>query len=348
MGWFGNSSPVESVVGSTETESDEEDFLAAFMARSMLNDLDPSEPHKARVVAGSPQSTLCAVGSCSSRGSPNGPSQVSSPPSTPVNGKDDAWELLYAAAGQVVRIKMNDEGSNYFRGGGGGGRGLLGPPRKLSPVPSQNLNNSNHGYFSNQGLLTPQQQMQLNQYNQLKQQQQQQQQQQCSGAVWGRQGKMMQQQTQQQHLQFNGGSRPGAYVNSRCGRPLGLPSSAWPPLQPPQTQPPSQQAGSGMRAVFLDGSGTRRECAGTGVFLPRTNRNPEPRKKPGCSTVLLPARVVQALNLNFDDLGGAQTRYVNGLGPVGSNPAVSQQKRHYRPQQAHIKHELRLPQEWTY
>jgi hypothetical protein len=32
----------------------------------------------------------------------------------------------------------------------------------------------------------------------------------------------------------------------------------------------------------------------------------------GCSTVLVPARVVQALNLNLDDLG-AQPRYPGGF-----------------------------------
>nr|DAD17881.1 TPA_asm: hypothetical protein HUJ06_019344 [Nelumbo nucifera] len=63
-----------------------------------------------------------------------------------------------------------------------------------------------------------------------------------------------------------------------------------------------------MKAVFLGGSGTRRECCGTGVFLPRRIGSPaESRKKPACSTVLLPARVVQALNLNFDDMGARRS-----------------------------------------
>ena len=46
------------------------------------------------------------------------------------------------------------------------------------------------------------------------------------------------------------------------------------------------------------------ECAGTGVFLPRRVGNPPGmRKKSGRSTALLPARVVQALNLKLDDIG---------------------------------------------
>lgn len=68
-----------------------------------------------------------------------------------------------------------------------------------------------------------------------------------------------------------------------------------------------------MRAVFLTPSGPKRERNGTGVFLPRPAGAPaEPKKKTGCSTVLVPARVVQALNLNLDDLG-AQPRYPGGF-----------------------------------
>nr|DAD28352.1 TPA_asm: hypothetical protein HUJ06_029820 [Nelumbo nucifera] len=326
------SSPVESLVGSTETESDEEDYLA-----------------------GSPQSTLCTVGSWSgrsggsSRGSPNGPSQVSSPPSTPLNGKDDAWDLLNAAAGQVVRMKMNDDEvpNNHHQG-----RGVLGPPRKPSPVPVPvKTPTVSAGFYSNQ--VFTHQQMQSNQFQQLKRQQLMKQQ---FSAVWGRPGKIagathQPQAPQQQQLQNR--SRAAGFGNGRYGgRPLGLSSSAWPPLQ---QQP---QAGSGMRAVFLGVSGTRRECSGTGVFLPRRIGNPaESRKKPACSTVLLPARVVQALNLNFDDLGArprihgvfAATENVGIADPVTarSNASLSQKKMSYRPQGS-INHEIRLPQDWTY
>lgn len=36
-------------------------------------------------------------------------SQVSSPSSAPSSGYQDAWDTLYAAAGEVVRLKMNEE-----------------------------------------------------------------------------------------------------------------------------------------------------------------------------------------------------------------------------------------------
>ncbi|KAI9181040.1 hypothetical protein LWI28_010753 [Acer negundo] len=95
-----------------------------------------------------------------------------------------------------------------------------------------------------------------------------------------------------------------------------------------------------MRAVFLDvsvggGGSVKRECAGTGVFVPRRygnnnnnnnninninnfNNNPhDSRKKLSCSIVLLQAKVVQALNLNFDDIHShvqAQQRFNGGAG----------------------------------
>lgn len=60
-------------------------------------------------------------------------------------------------------------------------------------------------------------------------------------------------------------------------------------------------SGSGMRAVFLGNPGAR-ESGGTGVFLPRRlGSGHDSRRKPSCSTVLLPSRIVQALNLNVQD-----------------------------------------------
>ncbi|XP_050366269.1 uncharacterized protein LOC126784803 [Argentina anserina] len=61
--------------------------------------------------------------------------------------------------------------------------------------------------------------------------------------------------------------------------------------------------GHGMQAVFLDSS-SRKSSGGTGVFLPQTaDTNFHSKKKPACAPVLLPDRVIQALNLNVHALG---------------------------------------------
>lgn len=84
-------------------------------------------------MSGSPQSTLSGIGSWSNNGSPTGPSsQVPSPPTTPFGAQNDTWDLIYAAAGQVARLKMNSvDGAVKFSNSNG--RGLLGPPRSPSP-----------------------------------------------------------------------------------------------------------------------------------------------------------------------------------------------------------------------
>lgn len=161
--------------------------------------------------------------------------------------------------------------------------------------------------------------------------------QQQGSSVWG--GPQQQTQSKPNGLYQVGGMNRLTRSISNNGRSLGLSPSAWPALQHAATQPQQQQNGSGMRAVFLGAPSAKRECAGTGVFLPRRINTPtEPRKKSGeyiffpfcsnfksicscfiprsdlaflfsslitaCSTVLLPAKVVQALNLNFDEKGG--------------------------------------------
>lgn len=95
-------------------------------------------------MATSPQSTLCGIGSWSfsSNESPDGPSQVSSPPSTPFQKQDDALDLLYAAAGQVERLGLNSESA----------RGLLGP---VQDQPYQ-IQASRARFYSSQDLILQQ------------------------------------------------------------------------------------------------------------------------------------------------------------------------------------------------
>ncbi|WCJ29195.1 hypothetical protein M5689_010843 [Euphorbia peplus] len=84
------------------------------------------------------------------------------------------------------------------------------------------------------------------------------------------------------------------------------------PLHPHQLQRTSKSSprphgfnrasgGSGMQAIFLDSG---QKTCGTGVFLPRrAGSSLQSTKKPACSPVLLPARVVHALNLNVHEIG---------------------------------------------
>ncbi|KAL4038707.1 hypothetical protein IC575_002330 [Cucumis melo] len=76
--------------------------------------------------------------------------------------------------------------------------------------------------------------------------------------------------------------------------------------RPNQKQKPASNwtaGGQGMQAIFLDSG---RQLGGTGVFLPRGtggSSNYQPNQKPACSMVLVPARVVKALNLDVQALG---------------------------------------------
>ncbi|XP_076907919.1 uncharacterized protein LOC143564568 [Bidens hawaiensis] len=115
-----------------------------------------------------------------------------------------------------------------------------------------------------------------------------------------------------------------------------------------------------MRAVFLGNPSVKRESTGTGVFLPRqTGASTEPVKKRGCSAVLLPDSVVQALDLKLETVG-AESQLLsrcNG-GPLASDydaeimyrksVMMAQQRRTIHRQPPEALAELPLPQEWTY
>ncbi|XP_071720545.1 uncharacterized protein [Rutidosis leptorrhynchoides] len=293
------SSPVESLLGSTETESDEDEHLTGLTRKlgntSLKNDLSNLnfESHiskSTRVMAGSPQSTLCGcMNGSSSRGSPN---CVSPPLTVPeVNRNEPSWDLLYAAAGEVARMRMVEEAaSRYYLN---------------SQPPCKTTSNPNLRY----------QQLQVAQFQQLKQQQ------------------MAKQKQYLQMIEQHNRKR-NENVN---GRPL----STW----PTQLHPGQRVSGSGMRAVFLGNSNTaKRETTGTGVFLPRQIGAPaEPIKKRGCSTVLLPDRVVQALNLNLKSKEGADVADSEMV--FRNSGMMSQQGASNNRQQPA---EFRLPQEWTY
>ncbi|KAL8214938.1 hypothetical protein R6Q57_004387 [Mikania cordata] len=99
---------------------------------------------------------------------------------------------------------------------------------------------------------------------------------------------------------------PGRKLPSAAAQPSLLPSppywKKYSKLDQKHKYPNNWAAGGpGMQAVFLD-SGQR--SGGTGVFLPRTaGSDAQKPRKPAFAPILLPSRVVQALNLNVHELG---------------------------------------------
>lgn len=122
--------------------------------------------------------------------------------------------------------------------------------------------------------------------------------------------------------------------------------------------------GSGMKAIFLDNSGSSYGSGGTGVFLPRFPNDPTPKKKkPVCSTVLMPMRVLQTLELHFSRLSDSSSSVSHGTSPrcidqdtpwthsgLKGNGLLSPQNdaQRFQSHQAHEEEEMQLPQEWTY
>ncbi|CAA7032237.1 unnamed protein product [Microthlaspi erraticum] len=129
-----------------------------------------------------------------------------------------------------------------------------------------------------------------------------------------------------------------------------------------------QRPRSGVKAVFVDGSGSRTGSGGTGVFLPRGHGTvEESRKKSGCSTVIIPARVVEALKVHFDKLGVPSTfssdippfhdallvsmKNKNNKGNKSSSSTRAKSGPPYMVETSAESHEeppADLPHEWTY
>ncbi|KAJ4842627.1 hypothetical protein Tsubulata_039772 [Turnera subulata] len=117
----------------------------------------------------------------------------------------------------------------------------------------------------------------------------------------------------------------------------------------------SATGGPGMQAVFLDSG--KKSC-GTGVFLPRKPGNSvQCSKRPACCPVLVPVRVVQALQLNVNEIGlqisRRQATKTNSKG--GDCFSFKNKKgndvsahRPVTPQNENSSPDVFLPKEWTY
>ncbi|KAK0606175.1 hypothetical protein LWI29_034863 [Acer saccharum] len=304
------SSPVESEVGSTETESDPEeeeqdDYLAELsrqMAHYMLQDDEKHE--KSWGLTRSPQSTLRSSSPFgSNHESPKGPSREPSPPPTMIE--------------ELEKMKIN----NLF------------------------CNHQNIEFQSKQALIDDQ--IRAIQFFKLKQEQ-------AMKQLDNK--KQFKQHHQNKSKAFGDGSNNNV---QKTNRP---PSSTTSISYQSQAQTHQQQPGPGpgMRAVLLGGSASSRAgSCGTGVFLPRgIGYSPDQsRKKPGCATVLIPARVVQALKQHFDKVGvGGFPSGFNGRStfPLQHDANVAGERKNslYKQQQQQSqsmnKQEIGLPQEWTY
>ncbi|XP_057742073.1 uncharacterized protein LOC130960643 isoform X1 [Arachis stenosperma] len=350
---YGSSYPYSPVESSETESSDEEEHhhhqiadLTRRVAHTKLG-LDfhhhhslPSQIPKSVVVSGSPQSTLCGCGGRGgSSSSPNSGCHVTSQRAT--------WDLLRAAAGEVERMRLGHPHLNdnftieRCRFDHNNNTSVVVPPTNPGIVA---FNNNSHHHLS-----ATQQKLQVAQFEMLRQQQLAKQQQ-GSVPVWC---------GAQNRGRSDVGSVGVRNIGSLCD------AAAWPSMQAQQhaKQQNQQQYGSGMRAVFL--GNPKRESAGTGVFLPRrVDRAAESKKKSGCSTVLVPARVVQALNLKLEDMvpvhnhhhsrSNVTSNMENAAGSTiprirsNYNYGFSHQKRNNLRPQPQVNHEIRLPQEWTY
>ncbi|XP_057523690.1 uncharacterized protein LOC130803546 isoform X1 [Amaranthus tricolor] len=344
---FEPNSSIDSPVSSTETErgdnngndkNDDDMFMAEltrYLARTSLN--DSSDEQKPWMISTSPQSTLTGFGPWTSRsgfssnGSPNGPSQVPSPPLTPPAKNDAAWELLYEAAGQVACLKMNalaaQMNQNHHN------RGLLRAPHN---IPYSKSHQSHHNSYYD-----------FPQYEQVKRQ--------------GNGGFNCQHHSHN-HIQ----QRSGPLGISQSAWPSLRPNHHnHHHRQPSNGLRPVYPNGSGIPGIKRQSTGTgvflpRR------VGTTTTHQQPEPRKKPtGCTTGIHPARVIEASNMDCEPMKmkngfglSSNSRFVPGILSENEillarrNAILEQQMKYLMRKEVAattmVGHEIYLPSDWKY
>ncbi|KAG0576668.1 hypothetical protein KC19_5G098000 [Ceratodon purpureus] len=297
--------PLEVSSCSTETESDEDDDLLQSLAQQIahstldeetstdmgvgvrkghgssetrnLSHVEVNEQGRLSPTSWSSGSwssgSLLSGSRSSSKGSSRVSSQVSSPSSAPSSGYQDAWDTLYAAAGEVVRLKMNDEK-----------KASVFPTER--PSPTKVLSPGARAHYSQQtrpsgqlaGRSTPHSTRRKEENMMSMNQAQQNWASKCAAmnamASPGQPHAQYQQYQQGYSLDSQQGVNtfyhPGKFADSKT-----LQRNRQSVLNGP---------GSGVRVVFL-GAASGRE-SGTGVFLPRSF---EPKKKNDLSSSNAPA-----------------------------------------------------------
>ncbi|KZV53411.1 hypothetical protein F511_10197 [Dorcoceras hygrometricum] len=329
----GLSSPAESfLAGSAETESDEDYYvmwLTQKLAYAALRDSNVSaENTMGCKLSGSPQSTLCSSVTGRGCGCMPGLSRVSRLSLPPETENAAAWHSLLAAVERRARMKLIEE-TAAFRSGNPFARSRKSVT--IDPITGS-------GFNPNPSRVSYQQ-LQASQFQQLKQQQQ-------PDSYWDQQGKIAHQQMVRNVKQ-----------DGACSGNQSSSMASWLDT----SRQPQQQLSSGMKAVFLGESETKSKRTGTGVFLPRNPRATpvETRTQTGCP-VLLPDRVVQALNLNLNlkSMEFQQPRSLtkssdlleaNAALKHENTVSISSQRRALGPvTPARMNQEIKLPQEWTY
>ncbi|XP_057523102.1 uncharacterized protein LOC130802979 [Amaranthus tricolor] len=341
---FNLHSSLDSPVSSTETElgdsndsniKNDDEFMAELtrhLAQSSLN-YSSDESHNVQkpwMFSTSPQSTLTGFGPWTSRsgfssnGSPNGPSQVPSPPLTPPAKNDAAWELLFEAAGQVARLKMNALAAQMKQQNQN--RGIMRAPQNI-PFSAKSHHHNHNSFYD------------FPQHEQLKRQ--------SNGRFYC------------QHHSHNHNQQRSAPLGlpQSAWPPLR-------PNHHHHHRQPSNGSGMRSSYLNGPGiPGIKRQSTGTGVFLPRrvgttpTHQQPEPRKK---ASVIHPARVVEVLNMNYEEIkmknefqSKHNSRYGTGMLSeheilmARRNALLERQKKNLLKNEM-VTHEISLPSDWTY
>ncbi|XP_039052383.1 uncharacterized protein LOC120194049 [Hibiscus syriacus] len=305
-----------STESSREEEEEEDDYIGE-LTRQMAQYMLPDEDKVGKPwdLPGSPESTLWSQFG-SNLNSPVGPSREPSPPLTPM-------------VENFEKMKINEETARYNQG-------------EPFSTTSNSIQVSGGNLNAKKSLIDDQ--IRAIQFYRLKQEQ----------AMKQTEQKLQKPRTK--HYHQGRGRVLGGFNNGHKAAPNS--NNPWYNLpQPQQLQQGNQQTGSHMRAVFLNASGSRSGSSGTGVFLPRgIGGNPtESRKKQGCATVLIPARVVQALKLHFEKTGVPTRSNNSGFPPqhdaCGSGRNHNKHSLHKGPSKAAPAmnlQEMCLPQEWTY
>lgn len=347
----GSSVPVELSSCSTETESDEDDellqSLAQQIAHSMLDEetnveasvgggkgngcsearnLSHVEVNEGRLSPSSWSSGSWSSGSVlsgsrsSSKGSSTVSSQVSSPSSAPSSGYQDAWDTLYAAAGEVVRLKMNEEKkASAFSSERASAAKVVSPGVRghygQQSRPSGQLAGRSTGQSTRrkEGNVMAMNQAQQNWASK------------CAAMNAMASGGQSHCSLYQQYQQgYNLDSQQGVntfYHPGKFADNKGVQRSRQSVMNGP---------GSGVRVVFLGGSSGRE--SGTGVFLPRSF---EPKKK----------NDVASSNGPSHGCGSGAARQAR-VPREGVWPTLQQSMNRSAVRQA--VHEPCLPTEWTY